>query len=171
MGQEPDPRPVAMRVAKALRDKGRSDDALLVLCAWAASGPNDPDGQALLAEALRLDPDSELARMAFERMEGISGDQAALDQAIARFPAADLIRLERELRPPVFQRGEVGVNNNVKYKGKHYHVQTEDSGLARPHVITHLFADGGRIIKSHKRGYADAVSRDDVVAHVRALMK
>jgi hypothetical protein len=34
-----------------------------------------------------------------------------------------------------------------------------------------VFADGGRIIKSHKRSYADAVTRDDVVAHVRALMK
>jgi hypothetical protein len=171
MAQELDPRPAAMRVAKALRDKGRGEEALLVLCAWAGSGPNDPEGQALLAEALRLDPDSPLARMAFERMEGISGDHAALDQAIARFPAEDLGKLERELRPPVFQRAQVGFNNNVKYKGKHYHVQTEDSGLARPHVITHLFADGGRIIKSHKRGYADVVSRDDVVAHVRALMK
>jgi hypothetical protein len=50
-------------------------------------------------------------------------------------------------------------------------VQTEDSGLGNPHVITHVFADGGRIIKSHKRSYADAVARDDVVAHVRALMK
>ena len=160
-----------MRVAKALRDKGRGDDALLVLCAWAAAGPNDAEGQALLAEALRLDPDSALARMAFERMEGISGDHTALDQAIALFPAADLFKLERELRPPVFQRAQVGFNNNVKYKGKHYHVQTEDSGLARPHVITHLFADGGRIIKSHKRAYADAVSRDDVAAFVRTLMK
>src|SRR5271170_1094609 len=115
MGQEPDPRPVAMRVAKALRDKGRSDDALLVLCAWAASGPNDPEGQALLAEALRLDPDSALARMAFERMEGISGDHTMLEQAIRLFPAADLFKLERELRPPVFQRAQVGFNNNVKY--------------------------------------------------------
>jgi hypothetical protein len=171
MAQESNPRPAAMRVAKALRDKGRGEEALLVLCAWAASGPNDPDGQALLAEALRLDPDSPLARMAFERMEGISGDQAALDQAIARFPAEDLARIERELRPPVFQRAQVGFNNNVKYKGKPYHVQTEDSGLTKPHVITHLFADGGRIIKSHKRSYADAVSRDDVAAYVRALMK
>jgi FHA domain len=50
-------------------------------------------------------------------------------------------------------------------------VQTEDSGLDKPHIITHLFADGGRIIKSHKRNYADAVNRPDVSTHVRALMK
>ena len=52
-----------------------------------------------------------------------------------------------------------------------YHVQTEDSGLDKPHVITHLFADGGRIIKSHKRSYASEVNRDDVALFVRALMK
>ena len=77
---------------------------------------------------------------------------------------------EREAKP-VFQRAQVGFNNNLKYKGKDYHAQTEDSGLSKPHVITHLFSEGGRIIKSHKRSYADAVEREDVVAHVRALMK
>jgi hypothetical protein len=71
----------------------------------------------------------------------------------------------------VFQRAQVGFNNNVRHKGKHYHVQTEDSGLGNPHVITHVFADGGRIIKSHKRGYANVAQSDDVVLHVRALMK
>jgi pSer/pThr/pTyr-binding forkhead associated (FHA) protein len=37
--------------------------------------------------------------------------------------------------------------------------------------VTHLFADGGRIIKSHKRSYANEVRRSDVAEHVRALMK
>jgi pSer/pThr/pTyr-binding forkhead associated (FHA) protein len=50
-------------------------------------------------------------------------------------------------------------------------VQTEDSGLDKPHVMTHLFADGGRIIKSFKRSYADAVTRPDVSTFVKALMK
>src|SRR5580700_243518 len=168
---DPDPRAFALRVAKSLRDKGRSGEAVLVLSAWAASGPNDEEGQALLAEALRLEPQSAVAKMAFERMEGVPpGDHAALDQAIARYSAAELGRLDREGRP-AFQRAQVGFNNNVQYKGKHYHVQTEDSGLGKPHVITHVFADGGRVIKSHKRGYASAVERADVVTYVRALMK
>jgi FHA domain len=167
----PDPRALALRVAKALRDKSRGAEAVLVLSAWAASGPNDADGQALLAEALRLEPKSAVARMAFERMEGItSGDQAELEQAIARYSAEELGRLDREGRP-AFQRAQVGFNNNLKHKGKQYHVQTEDSGLGKPHIITHVFADGGRIIKSHKRSYADAVDREDVSAFVRALMK
>jgi hypothetical protein len=119
---------------------------------------------------LRLEPKSTVAKMAFERMEGVPGDHGELDQAIARFTAEELARLDREVRP-VFQRAQVGFNNNAKYKGRAYHIQTEDSGLNKPHIITHIFADGGRIIKSHKRSYADAVSRDDVVVYVRALMK
>jgi hypothetical protein len=160
-----------MRVARTLRDKGRPAEAVLVLSAWAAAGPNDAEGQALLAEALRLEPQSAVAKQAFERMEGISAsDQTELEQAIARYSMEELARLDRQGRP-VFQRAQVGFNNNLKYKGKPYHVQTEDSGLNKPHVITHLFADGGRIIKSHKRSYADAVEREDVAIFVRSLMK
>ncbi|MGH7270043.1 MAG: FHA domain-containing protein, partial [Polyangiaceae bacterium] len=65
----------------------------------------------------------------------------------------------------------VGFNNNVKYKGQTFHIQTEDSGIDKPHIITHLFADGGRVIKSHKRSYAEHVRRSDVAAYVRQLMK
>jgi hypothetical protein len=113
----PEPRALAKRVAKVLRDKGNSADAVLVLSAWAASGPNDADGQALLAEALRIEPKSDVAKMAFERMEGLSGEHAELDQAMARFTLDELARLDRQYRP-VFQRAQVGFNNNVKYKGK-----------------------------------------------------
>jgi hypothetical protein len=162
----------ASRVAKWLIAKGRTDDALSVLSAWAALGPNDAEGQALLAEALRIDPRSPLAKMAFERMEGMSGPHAPLDAAIARFSESELTRLEGEMSRPSFRRAQVGFNNNLKYKGHVFHVQTEDSGLDKPHIITHLFADGGRVIKSHKRSYADAVGREKNIAlYVRALMK
>jgi pSer/pThr/pTyr-binding forkhead associated (FHA) protein len=164
-------RALALRVARSLRDKGRADEAILILSAWAASGPNDAEGQALLAEALRIDPKSDVAKMAFERMENtIFSDHTVLEMAMARYPATELAKLDRAARP-VFQRAQVGFNNNVRYKGKVYHVQTEDSGLSQPHVISHLFSDGGRILKSHKRTYTDAVQRDDVVLFVRALMK
>jgi hypothetical protein len=52
----------------------------------------------------------------------------------------------------------VGYNTNVRHKGKLYHIQTEDSGVAHPHIITHLFADGGRIVASKKTDYAQHVS-------------
>jgi hypothetical protein len=165
------PRASAARVAKWLIGKGRSDEAVALLAVWATHGPNDPEGQELLAEALRIDPSAELAKLAFERMEGVGGQQTALDAAIARWSDDELRKLEREMVRPAFLRAQVGFNNNVKYKGHTFHIQTEDSGLDKPHVITHLFADGGRVIKSHKRTYASEVGRDDVAAYVRQLMK
>jgi hypothetical protein len=142
-----------------------------VLAAWAASGPNDAEGQNLLAQALRIDPASELAKLAFERMEGIVGGHGPLDAAIAQWSADEIARVDREMTRPAFFKAQLGFNNNVKYRGQTFHIQTEDSGLDRPHVITHLFADGGRVIKSHKRTYAEHVTRDDVAVHVRQLMK
>jgi pSer/pThr/pTyr-binding forkhead associated (FHA) protein len=164
-------RAAALRVAKILRDRGRNDEAVAILCAGAAAFGNDAEGQGLLAEVLRFEPNSQLAKMAFERMEGVSGSHAELDAVIGRYPFEEIAKLERSLRPGVFLRAQVGFNNNVKYKGAEYHIQTEDSGLDKPHVITHLFADGGRIIKSHKRSYAKDVNRPDVTPFVRALMK
>jgi hypothetical protein len=164
-------RAVAQRVAGILRDRGRAAEAVAILSAYAAAYENDEKGQALLAEALNIEPNSTLARMAFERMEGVKGDHAALDAAIRQYPPEEVAKIDRQLRPGVFLKAQVGFNNNIKYKGAEYHVQTEDSGLDKPHIITHLFADGGRVIKSHKRSYASEVSRPDVSAWVRTLMK
>jgi hypothetical protein len=161
----------AARVAKWLMDKGRPDDAVALLAVWATNGPNDPEGQELLAEALRIDPSANLAKLAFERMEGVASEQGPLDEAILRWSAEELKKLEREMVRPSFLRAQVGFNNNVKYKAQTFHIQTEDSGLGKPHIITHLFADGGRVIKSHKRSYAEHVDRDDVAPFVRQLMK
>src|SRR5262249_13821480 len=134
--------------------------------------PNDEEGQELLAEAFRLDPGSQLAQLAFERMEGVAGkDHTPLNEAIRRWTADEIAKLEKQIVRPNFIRAQVGFNNNVKFNGMVFHIQTEDSGLDKPHIITHLFADGGRIIKSHKRIYASEVKRDDVVKYVRALMK
>ena len=46
----------------------------------------------------------------------------------------------------------LGYNTNVRHKGKLYHIQTEDSGVNRPHIITHLFADGGRLPRDSRAG-------------------
>ena len=51
----------------------------------------------------------------------------------------------------------VGYNTGVRYRGVPYHVQTEDSGVDHPHVITHLFAEGGHIIATRKSSYAEHV--------------
>jgi hypothetical protein len=65
----------------------------------------------------------------------------------------------------------VGYNTNVRHKGKLYHIQTEDSGVNHPHVITHLFADGGRIIASRKTGYAEHLGAKDLQGLVKKLMQ
>jgi hypothetical protein len=164
-------RDTALRVAKWLVEKGRPDEAVGLLAAWAAAGPNDAEGQGLLAEALRIDPAARIAQMAFERMEGVPGEHGELDAHIARYSADELKKLEAEMKRPSFRRAQMGFNNNIKFQERVFHVQTEDSGLDQPHVVTHLFADGGRIIKSHKRSYANEVRRSDVAEHVRSLMK
>ena len=64
----------------------------------------------------------------------------------------------------------LGFNHNVMYKGETYHVQTEDSGVNNPHIITLLYR-GGNIIASKKTSYADIVSMDNVEQVVEELMK
>jgi hypothetical protein len=161
----------AARVAAWLVDKQRPDEAVQLLSAWAANGPSDPEGQQLLAQALRIDPGARIAQLAFERMEGMAGDHAALGEAVARYAPAELAKLDAEMKRPSFRRAQMGFNNNIKFRATVFHVQTEDSGLDQPHIITHLFADGGRVIKSHKRAYNEHVNRPDVAEYVRGLMK
>jgi hypothetical protein len=167
-----DNRGVAARVARLLVQKDRPEEAVALLSAWAARGPNDTAGQGLLAEALRINPAAKAAQQAFERMEGITGTHTELDAALERFDAAELERLSKGLESPTFKRAQIGFNNNIRAKDQVFHIQTEDSGLNAPHVITHLFADGGRVIKSHKRIYAAAIDTEpDIGAYVRQLMK
>lgn len=70
-----------------------------------------------------------------------------------------------------FRAPVLGYNTNVRHKGKLYHIQTEDSGIDHPHVITHLFADGGRIVASKKTSYADRVGSDGLPDQVKKLMQ
>jgi hypothetical protein len=65
----------------------------------------------------------------------------------------------------------LGFNNNVKHQGRIFHVQTEDSGINRPHILTHLFADGGRIIRSTRTDYSEHIGRADMSVVVRRMMK
>jgi len=64
-----------------------------------------------------------------------------------------------------------GFNNNVRYRGMRFHIQTEDSGVTRPHITTHLFADGGHVIKSLRTDYAQYVDHPERVSLVQRLMR
>jgi hypothetical protein len=65
----------------------------------------------------------------------------------------------------------LGFNNNVRHRGRIFHIQTEDSGVKFPRIVTHLFADGGRIVKTTRTDYTEHVSRADMATVVRAMMK
>jgi hypothetical protein len=70
--------------------------------------------------------------------------------------------------------GEAGhefPNNNVRYRGARFHIQTEDSGVTRPRIITHLFADGGHVIKSIRTDYSEYLERPDRADIVYQMMK
>ncbi len=64
-----------------------------------------------------------------------------------------------------------GFNNNVRHRGRVFHIQTEDSGVRHPHVITHVFVDGGRIVKTVKTSYAEHIDAERLVEVVRAIMR
>jgi hypothetical protein len=72
---------------------------------------------------------------------------------------------------PKSQSPLVGYNTNVHHKGKPYHIQTEDSGRNRPHIITHIFADGGRIVATRKTDYSSHLDEENLEEIVRNLMK
>jgi hypothetical protein len=65
----------------------------------------------------------------------------------------------------------LGFNNNVRHRGKIFHIQTEDSGIRHSRIVTHLFADGGRIVKTARLDYSEHVGREDMVPVVRRMMK
>ncbi len=69
------------------------------------------------------------------------------------------------------QAPQVGFNNNVKHKGRVFHIQTEDSGTSYAHITTHLFADGGRILRSLRTDYSELLGTDDLAAQLRKRMK
>lgn len=65
---------------------------------------------------------------------------------------------------------QLGFNTNYRHRGVVFHVQTEDSGRANPHVITHLF-HGGNILASHKREYSEEVTAPELKALMEAQHK
>jgi hypothetical protein len=60
----------------------------------------------------------------------------------------------------------LGYNHNVRYRGRIFHVQTEDSGPANPHLFTHLYYEG-TILASKRLEY----DREEPEEMVRILMQ
>ena len=64
----------------------------------------------------------------------------------------------------------VGFNHNFRYQGEVYHIQTEDSGMLSPNIVTLLY-QGGTILVSKKTSYADIAKVDNLEQVVEELMK
>ncbi len=60
----------------------------------------------------------------------------------------------------------LGLNTELRRKGKTFHIQTEDSGLQNPVLITHVFI-GGTIIGTRKSDYEEELEREDLEDFVR----
>jgi hypothetical protein len=64
----------------------------------------------------------------------------------------------------------VGYNTNISYKGNTYHIQTEDSGVKNPVVVTLLYSKGA-ILASKKTSYSHIIEDPEYKDKVKRLMK
>lgn len=65
---------------------------------------------------------------------------------------------------------QLGYNHNIPHRGRLYHVQTEDSGIQKAHIFTHVFYDG-TIISSNKVLYDADLEVEDLDQHIIGLMQ
>ena len=63
-----------------------------------------------------------------------------------------------------------GFNSDQPYRGRIFHVQTEDLGQSQPQVITHLFLDG-MVVSSARSDYGDRLETPGLSVRVRQLMQ
>lgn len=63
-----------------------------------------------------------------------------------------------------------GFNHNLKYKGKIFHIQTEDGGKDNPQILTHAFL-GGVILDTVRQPYEDLLGKPDWQDVLRGRMK
>ncbi len=64
----------------------------------------------------------------------------------------------------------VGVNTDVRHRGKTFHIQTEDSGPNNPVLVTHVFV-GGSIIVTRRTEYGDLLNTEAWEDAVRQRMR
>ena len=63
-----------------------------------------------------------------------------------------------------------GFNHNIQHNGHLYHIQTEDSGVENPHIITLLY-QSGTIIAKKKTSYQELLHLGNRETVVRELME
>jgi hypothetical protein len=69
-----------------------------------------------------------------------------------------------------FDRAVNGFNHNISHRGRVFHVQTEDSGVNNPTIVTLLYV-GGNILASKKTSYQELLGTEHVAEQVRQRME
>ncbi len=54
-----------------------------------------------------------------------------------------------------------GFNSDIQVRGKSYHIQTEDWGLANPFLVSRVFV-GGAVLKTVKTPYDEALKTESL---------
>jgi hypothetical protein len=69
-----------------------------------------------------------------------------------------------------FDRAVSGFNHNITHRDRIFHVQTEDSGVNNPTIVTLLYV-GGNILAQKKTSYAELLGAPNVAELVRKKME
>src|SRR5271169_4417947 len=69
-----------------------------------------------------------------------------------------------------FDRAVSGFNHNITHRQRVYHVQTEDSGVNNPTIVTLLYV-GGNILAQKKTSYAELLDTPNLAEQVRQRME
>lgn len=63
-----------------------------------------------------------------------------------------------------------GINSDIDYNGKVYHIQTEDGGINNPIILTRIFCTGV-LVTTRKTSYVYLLDIDGIKNVVENLMK
>ena len=63
-----------------------------------------------------------------------------------------------------------GINSDIDYNGKLYHVQTEDGGINNPIILTRIFCSGV-LVTTRKTSYVYLLDMDGFKEVVENLMR
>ncbi|MGO8969734.1 MAG: hypothetical protein ACLQDQ_09190 [Myxococcaceae bacterium] len=69
-----------------------------------------------------------------------------------------------------FDRAVSGFNHNITHRQRVFHVQTEDSGVNNPTIVTLLYV-GGNILAQKKTSYAELLDAPNLAEQVRSRME
>jgi hypothetical protein len=65
----------------------------------------------------------------------------------------------------------MGINSNVVVDGVTFHVQSEDLGPRVPQLITHVFREGGTVVKVAKLDYSNHLTKPNLNTVLSRVMK